>query len=166
MPTVSNTSPITNLATIGRIDLLQQIYGEIIIPSAVFQELTQWGDLIPGAKEVKTLSWIKVEPVTNANLLESLRNKLDEGEAAAIFLALELKADWIIIDEQLGRKIAIEYNLKITGILGLLIEAKRQGLVLSVKPILDDLINIAKFWVNRSVYNRVLLIVGESEKQG
>jgi len=68
----------------------------------------------------------------------------------------------LIIDEQLGRKIAIEYNLKITGILGILIEAKRQGLISLVKPILDDLINIAKFWVNSSLYNRILSIVGES----
>lgn len=161
MPIVSNTSPITNLAAIGKISLLEQLYGEIIIPSAVFHELTHWGDSIPGAKEVKTLHWIKVNPITNDNLVVSLRNKLDEGESSAIALALELNADWLIIDEQLGRQIAIEYNLKIIGILGILIEAKRQGLILSVKPVIDDLISIAKFWVSRSLYNRILLIVGE-----
>jgi predicted nucleic acid-binding protein len=61
----------------------------------------------------------------------------------------------------LGGKIAIEHNLKITGVLGILIEAKRQKLIPLVKPILDDLINIAEFWVNSSLYNRVLSIVGE-----
>ncbi|BAB74503.1 DUF3368 domain-containing protein [Anabaena sp. FACHB-709] len=161
MPIVSNTSPITNLAAIGKIHLLKQLYGGIIIPSAVFHELTQWGDSIPGAKEVKTLHWIQVNPITNDDLVVSLRNKLDEGESSAIALALELKADWLIIDEQLGRQIAIEYNLKITGILGILIEAKSRGLILSVKPVLDDLINIAKFWVSRSLYNRILSIVDE-----
>ncbi len=55
---VSNTSPITNLSAIVKIQLLEQLYGEIIISSAVFQELTQWGDSIPGAKEVKTYDWI------------------------------------------------------------------------------------------------------------
>jgi predicted nucleic acid-binding protein len=86
---------------------------------------------------------------------------LDEGESSVIALALELNADWLIIDEQLGRQTATEYNLKITGILGIFIEAKRQKLIPLVKPILDDLINTAKFWVSRSLYNRILSIVGE-----
>ncbi|MEA5619182.1 DUF3368 domain-containing protein [Cronbergia sp. UHCC 0137] len=161
MIVISNTSPITNLSAIGKINLLEQIYGEIIISSEVFEELTQWGDSIPGAKEVKIFSWIKVKTIKNINLVHSLRNKLDEGESSAIALALELNADWLIIDEQLGRQTAIEYNLKITGILGILIEAKRQGLIPLVKPILDDLINIAKFWVNPSLYNKILSIVQE-----
>ena len=158
---VSNTSPITNLSAIGKIQLLEQLYGEIIISSAVFQELTQWGDSIPGAKEVKTYDWSIVKPVNNISLVQSLKNKLDEGESSVIALALELNADWLIIDEQLGRQTATEYNLKITGILGILIEAKRQKLIPLVKPILDDLINTAKFWVNPSLYNRILSIVGE-----
>ncbi|MBD2281352.1 DUF3368 domain-containing protein [Aphanizomenon flos-aquae] len=158
---VSNTSPITNLSAIGKIQLLEQLYGEIIISSAVFQELTQWGDSIPGAKEVKTYDWIIVKPVNNVSLVQSLKNKLDAGESSVIALALELNADWLIIDEQLGRQTATEYKLKITGILGLLIEAKRQKLIPLVKPILDDLINTAKFWVNPSLYNRILSIVGE-----
>ena len=158
---VSNTSPITNLSAIGKIQLLEQLYGEIIISSAVFQELTQWGDSIPGAKEVKTYDWIIVKPVNNVRLVQSLKNKLDEGESSVIALALELNADWLIIDEQLGRQTATEYNLKITGILGILIEAKRQKLIPLVKPILDDLINTAKFWVSPSLYNRILSLVGE-----
>ncbi len=69
---VSNTSPITNLSAIGQLHLLQQLYGEIIIPSAVFQELTQWGDSIPGAKEVKASNWIQVNPFTNIHLVQEL----------------------------------------------------------------------------------------------
>lgn len=158
---VSNTSPITNLSAIGKIELLKQLYREIIISPDVFQELTQWGDSIPGAKEVKFSDWIKVKPINNTILVQSLKEKLDAGESSVIALASELNADWLIIDEQLGRQIAIEYNLKITGILGILIEAKRQRLIPSVKPVLDDLINIAKFWVSPSLYNRILSIVGE-----
>ena len=162
MIVVSNTSPITNLSAIGKLHLLQQLYGEIFISSSVFKELTQWGDSIPGATEVKTSNWIQVKSINNISLVQSLKEQLDEGESSVIALALELKANWLIIDEQLGRKIAIEYNLKITGILGILIEAKRQGLISLVKPILDDLINIAKFWVDSSLYTRILSIVGES----
>jgi predicted nucleic acid-binding protein len=162
MIVVSNTSPITNLSAIGKLQLLQQLYGEIIISSSVFKELTQWGDLIPGATEVKTSDWIKVKSINNLSLVQFLTNQLHEGESSVIALALELRADWLIIDEQLGRKIAIEHNLKITGILGILIEAKRQGLIPFVKPILDDLINVAQFWIKPSLYNRILSIVGES----
>ncbi len=162
MIVVSNTSPITNLSAIGKLHLLQQLYGEIIISSSVFEELTQWGDSIPGATEVKTSNWIKVKSINDTSLVQSLKNQLHQGESSVIALALELRADWLIIDEQLGRKIAIEHNLKITGILGILIEAKRQGLIPLVKPILDDLINIAQFWVKPSLYNRILSIVGES----
>lgn len=158
---VSNTSPITNLSAIGKLELLQQLYGEIIISEDVFQELTQWGDSIPGAKEVKVCDWIKVKPINNNILVQFLKEKLDPGESSAIALARELNADWLIIDEQLGREIAVEYNLKIIGILGILIEAKRQGLIPTVKPILDDLRNIAKFWVSPSLYHRILSIVGE-----
>lgn len=159
---VSNTSPITNLSAIGKIHLLQQLYGEIIISAEVFEELTQWGDSIPGSKEVKISNWIQVKSINNMGLVQILTNQLDKGESSAIALALELNADWLIIDEQLGRQIAIEHNLKIIGILGILMEAKRQGFIPLVKPILDDLINIAKFWVNPSLYNRVLSIVRES----
>lgn len=158
---VSNTSPITNLSAIRKLELLQQLYGEIIISEDVFQELTQWGDSIPGAKEVKACDWIKVKPINNNILVKSLKEKLDAGESSAITLAMELNADWLIIDEQLGRQIAIEYKLKITGILGILLEAKRQELIPKVKPILDDLINVAKFWVSTSLYHLILSIVGE-----
>ncbi|MBE9050795.1 hypothetical protein IQ243_10290 [Nostocales cyanobacterium LEGE 11386] len=103
MPIVSNTSPITNLAAIGKLHLLEQIYGEVIISSAVFQELTVWGDSIPGAQEVKTLNWIQVQPIKNISFVESLKTKLDPGESSAIVLALELNADWLIIDEQLSK---------------------------------------------------------------
>ncbi|MCL1466120.1 hypothetical protein [Argonema galeatum] len=91
---VSNTLPITNLSAIGKLHLLQQIHGEIIISSAVFEELTQWGDSIPGAKEVKTSNWIQVKPINNMGLVQTLKNQLDEGESSAIALALELNADW------------------------------------------------------------------------
>ena len=87
MVIVSNTSPITNLAAIHHLDLIQEIYGEIIIPQAVFQELTQWGDSISGVIEVKTLAWIKTQSIQDFSLVNELENKLDKGESSAIALA-------------------------------------------------------------------------------
>ena len=72
MIVVSNTSPITNLSAIGKLHLLQQLYGEIFISSSVFKELTQWGDSIPGATEVKTSNWIQVKSINNISLIISL----------------------------------------------------------------------------------------------
>ena len=90
MVVVSNTSPITNLAAIGQLNLLQQLYNEIIIPQAVYQELTCRGNAIPGAIEVQTLSWIDIQQVTNP-IAKTLQNRLHAGESEAIALAIELQ---------------------------------------------------------------------------
>ncbi len=161
MIVVSNTSPITNLAAVGQLNLLQQLYGTIIIPQAVYQELTSAGDTIPGATEVQTFNWIQVQQVTNRTLVNSLLNQLHQGESEAIALAIELQADWLLIDEELGRKVAANNQLKFIGILGVLIEAKQRGLIPSVKSVLDNLINQAEFWVTEALYNRVLQMAGE-----
>lgn len=161
MIVVSNTSPITNLAAVGQLNLLQQLYSNIIIPQAVYQELTSGGDTIPGAIEVQTFNWIQVQQVTNQTLVESLLNQLHQGESEAIALAIELQADWLLIDEELGRKVAADNGIKFTGILGVLIEAKQIGLIPSVKSVLDNLISQAEFWVTPSLYNRVLQMAGE-----
>jgi len=118
MIVVSNTSPITNLAAVGQLHLLQQLYNNIIIPSAVYQELTRQGDTIPGAMELQTENWIQTQNITNLTLATYLQTQLHEGESEAIVLAIAFNADWLLIDEELGRKVAAEYGLKFTGILG------------------------------------------------
>jgi hypothetical protein len=160
---VSDTSPITNLAAIARLDLLQQLYEKVIIPAAVYRELTSAGEDIPGCREVQTLDWITVRSVSDSEFVASLQNQLDEGEAEAIALAIELKAEWLLIDEELGRRVAAEYQIQMTGVLGILIEAKHRGLISAVKPLLDALIESADFWVSQRLYNRVLEAVEEQE---
>ncbi len=87
MIVVSDTSPINNLAAIGQLGLLQQLYGNVIIPTAVYQELLDAGTTDPGTLPVQTLDWIQTQSVTNFTLLETLQNNLDIGEAEAIALA-------------------------------------------------------------------------------
>lgn len=96
-------------------------------------------------------------------LVEALQQELDDGEAEAIALALELKADRLLIDERLGRSVAQRYGIKITGLLGVLISAKMNGLLSAVKPILDNLIEQAGFRVSRDLYVRTLQDVNEME---
>lgn len=160
MIVVSNTSPISNLAAIGRLDLLQQLYGNVIIPPAVYQELIDSGDTDAGTLAVQTLDWIQTQSVTNISLVQSLSLNLDEGEAEAIALAFELKAQRLIIDERRGRNEATRLGLQITGLLGILLTAKQQGLIPLVQPILDDLIANG-FWMREQLYAEVLQLAEE-----
>ncbi|AUB42647.1 putative nucleic acid-binding protein, containings PIN domain [Nostoc flagelliforme CCNUN1] len=159
---VSDTSPINNLAAINHLHLLQQLYGTVLIPEAVYRELTDPNFPVAGAIEVQTFIWIQTRPVQDRTLVEALSNELDIGEAEPIALALEMKADQVLIDERRGRMIAARLNLGYTGILGILVEAKSQRLISAVKPLLDALINQAGFWVAEPLYNRVLQLVDEN----
>lgn len=116
---------------------------------------------VAGAIEVQSFDWIQTRQVTNRILVEVLQHELDIGEAEAIALSLELEADQVLIDERRGRIVAARLNLRYTGILGILVEAKGQGLIPAVKPLLDALINQAGFWIAEPLYNRVLQIAGE-----
>ena len=99
MTVVSNTSPITNLAAVGQLNLLQQLYGSIIIPQAVYDEMASLGYIVPGTIEIQTLSWIQTQQVINRTLVTQLQTELDEGESEAIALAIELNANQLLLDE-------------------------------------------------------------------
>ena len=111
MNVVSNTSPITNLAIIGQLDLLALMYGSVTIPQAVWHELVIKGAHLPSAQRVAHASWLHVRAVKNQALVQSLRQDLDPGEAEAIALALEMGADLLLIDERIGRESAQHLGL-------------------------------------------------------
>lgn len=93
--------------------------------------------------------------------VERLKDELDAGEAEAIALALELKADRLLIDERLGRQVAQRLGVSVTGLLGVLVAAKQVNLIAELKPILDNLITQAKFWVHPDLYRQILQDVDE-----
>ncbi|KKD35005.1 MAG: DUF3368 domain-containing protein [Limnoraphis robusta] len=160
MRIVSDTSPITSLAAIDQLELLHQLYDTVIIPQAVYEEMTEAGD-VPGGIEVQTLSWIQKQQVQNREQAIALRTQLNRGESEAIVLAMEIKADLLILDEKPGRIIALQYGLKIIGVLGVLLEAKQKNLIRTVKPLIDELIDRANFRVNAQLYTNILGIAGE-----
>ncbi len=95
MLVISNTSPLLNLAIINRLHLIREQFTEITIPSVVLKEL-RIDENLPGSPQLKEAfdtSWIKVKAVENEAFVQLLRRELDEGEAEAIALAVELKAD-------------------------------------------------------------------------
>lgn len=158
---VSDTSPINNLAAINHLYLLRQLYETVIIPEAVYRELTDPDFPVAGAAEVQAFDWIQTRIVADRTLVKVLSSELDIGEAEAIALAVEIQADQVLIDERRGRLVASRLNLRYTGILGILVEAKNKGLITEVKPLLDALINKAGFWVAEPLYNSVLQLVNE-----
>lgn len=162
MIVVSNTSPIFYLSTIGQLDLLRQLYDEIVIPTAVFNEITNVGNTDASARVVPTLSWIKTQSATDQAFINTLRAALDPGEAEAIALAVELNADRLLMDERLGRAAAMRVGRQVTGVLGILIAAKRNNLIQAVKPLLDALIEQVGFWIDARLYAEVLQSVDES----
>jgi predicted nucleic acid-binding protein len=161
MIVVSDTSPITNLALVGHLDILQQLYGSIVIPQAIAQEIAAVAARLTDAPGILTLDWIHTRQITDQVLIASLELELDPGEAEAIALTIELQADLLLLDERRGRVVALRLGLKFVGLLGTLIEAKQHGLVPAVKPVLDDLMTKAGFWISRELYDRVVQAAGE-----
>jgi len=160
---VSDTSPISNLILVNYIHLLPQLFGTIIIPQAVYQELLANGSNHPVTQTIQAVDWLEVRSVTNQQQVEALEREhnLDLGEANAIVLALELQAAQLLIDERLGRLEAKRRGLRITGILGILLAAKNKALLSEVRPVMDALIQQANFRIGPQLYSEVLQLAGE-----
>jgi uncharacterized protein len=160
---ISDTSAITNLAAIQHLQLLPQLYDCIAIPEAVYRELVEIDSPVPGSLEVQTASWLNVRQVVNRSVVERLQveARLDPGEAEAISLALELDANLLLIDERRGRTEADRLGIKITGLLGVLVEAKRKNLIVAVKPLMNALIATSEFRVSSALYDQILNLVDE-----
>jgi len=165
MTVISNTSPITNLTGIGKIDLLQQLYGTVTIPQGVYQEIVGIGKVVPGVLEVQSLSWIIVCSVNDLSRVATFRRTLDPGEAEAIALAQEQDAELLIIDEKPGRTFARQLGINIIGVLGVLLEAKSKGLTGDIRPLvdhlIDQLINQLNFRVSTQLYEAVIQAANE-----
>lgn len=159
---VSDTTAITHLAKIGALDLLSRLYVTLYIPDAVYNELTAHGNNIPGCREVQSYSWIIRKTVNNRPRVKACLEYLDLGESEAIALAEEMNADLLIIDEVKGRQYAKSIPLPITGMVGILVQAKKKKLIPSVKYYLDRLI-ATKFNLGEKLYQQALELAGEKE---
>ncbi len=135
---IVNATPIISLALIGKLALLHELYGEVIVPSAVWEEVAIGGIGRIGATELRQSDWIHVTSLQDPSRADLLFD-LDRGEAEVIALAQELKADLVILDERLARRQAKRLRLAVTGTLGILIKAKQRGLIPAVKPLISRL---------------------------
>jgi len=158
MPTVSNTSPLLNLAIIGELELVRRQFGRVLIPPAVEEEFClkerrQGSFLLSQAMEE---GWIVTESSSDDPLIRTLRQDLDRGESEAIALAVEKKTGRILLDEREGRRRARKLGLKVTGALGILARADREGELDSLPESLDRLEEEAGFWISSTLREQIL----------
>ena len=157
---VSDTGPLIALAAIDRLDILPALFHQILIPEEVHREILQGGETALGLQPYRRATWIQKHPLqTSPDLL--LAAVLDAGEAAVIQLARESHADYLLIDERKGRKIARNtYGLQVIGTAGLLVEAKNNGLVDSVGLILQQMRDCG-YWIHDDIVAVALDKAGE-----
>ena len=159
-PVVSNSSPIIHLAKIDQLHLLEGLFGEIIIPEAVYKECIIEGKGRSEVSRILKASWLRMVPVQNQILVKLLNSEIDQGESEAITLALETNASLILLDDADAREKARLYKLQITGIIGVLLRSKKSGNIESLAPILDRLRNTG-FWLSDKIITRLLIEAGE-----
>ena len=157
---VSNASPLINLARIQRFDLLKQFYGNVTIPAAVYDEVVIQGQERDGSRDVRSAAWILKATPADDLAVSALAAQLDRGEASAIILARELDAELLLIDEIRGRRVAEKLGVKITGTLGILARAKREGLIPNVR---DEIARLQSqgTWIHPKLSRDLLELVGE-----
>jgi len=126
---ISNSTPLVHLSAMGRLDLLRQLFGEVIIPEEVYQEVVILGRGKPGSEEVGMAEWIKRQDVKDQLALSTFNTRLGKGESACLVLAIELSADLLILDDRSARLEAQALGLKITGTIGALLRADERGLI-------------------------------------
>jgi hypothetical protein len=165
MPVVSNTSPILNLAIIDQLDLLRSQFDDVLIPPAVLAELKPETNL-PGSSSIRRVleaGWLYVTELAETRLSQALSLELDDGEAAAIALALQQGIQQILMDERDGRAKAKAMGLNPVGVLGILLRAKRDGALDSVASAVGLLRQEAGFFVAEDLLAAILREAYERE---
>ena len=125
MIVVSDTTPLISLLKIDCIDLLEKLFGQVLIPQAVFEELTADERFKLEADQISSKQFIIVKAVQNSESASILKRAtgLDQGESEAIVLTDELNADVLLMDEAKGRAVSSQMGLKIMGTIGILMAA-------------------------------------------
>ena len=162
MLVVSDTTPIISLLKIDKLSLLPEMFEEILVPEAVYKELTANSAFEEEAKIISHSSFIKIREVSNMDNVQILQRAtgLDKGESEAIILADEVDADLLLMDENQGRNVAKRMGINITGTIGILINAYQSGLLNreSVLSCIGDLKNSRRF-ISDALYDELLQII-------
>ncbi len=163
MLVVADASPLILLGRLELLDVLPRLFDRVVTPREVFQEVAGGEAALPGSRAVRRAEWLEVVDVDSEAqeaLQATLRSDLDLGEAAAIALARARGADLLLIDERQGRRIARGLGLEVKGTIGVLLQAKRRGLIDRLQPILE-LLQEQGAWIKEDLLHAVLAAAGE-----
>lgn len=163
MLVVSDTSTLSNLAIIGRLDLLRQQFGEVLMPPAVAAELAALRDPHASAVLIQAVrdGWLMEKPLAPSAPFPAELRGLDVGETEALRLALALAADRVLMDEKEGRQRAAILGIRTIGVLGVLIAAKHAGVIPALEDEIIKLRQDAGFFIAKALEVRLLGEVGE-----
>jgi uncharacterized protein len=157
MTVVSDTTAISNLLHIGQLQLLRALFGKVLVPQQVLNEL----DAVAGFTEAISNAEYIIAVNCSITLVSLQQNDtLDEGEKAAISYAVDKAADLLIIDELNGRKAATALGLDIIGTIGILLLAKKKKILKTIKQHLGDLRENG-FWISEKIYLEALKLANE-----
>ncbi|GAK53087.1 nucleic acid-binding protein contains PIN domain-like protein [Candidatus Moduliflexus flocculans] len=154
---IANATPIVSLSAIGREDILQSLFQQIIIAEAVAKELRAQkkpGSVFPDLK------WVEIVPVENLLFARSLQKDIDRGEAETIALSIQISADVVLIDEAAGYQIAKNFDLPVIRTLSLLKTARQKQIISHVRPLVEEMVRKGR-WYPRVLIEQFLHDLGE-----
>jgi predicted nucleic acid-binding protein len=158
---VCDASTLIALARIGQLDILRQVGAQVVIPTAVYEEVMVKGAGKPGSDEMRQASWVDTHEVSGREVVAQFHTVLGAGESEAIALAKEIDADLIILDDEDARETAIAEGLNVVGLLAFLVLTKEEGIIHQVRPLLDALRHQG-FFISDDLYHHILQKADES----
>lgn len=160
---VSDTSPVSALVVMGWLDWLQRRWQLVHVPEMVWQELRQRSSPVDWEilEDARCQGWLQVVPVVDLSMLPPTAADLHAGECEALALAKELNAAWLLMDEREGRLVAQSMGIKVTGTVGIVLWAKAEGLIPSVREALSELRRQAGFFLKSELIEEVARQAGE-----
>ena len=157
---IVNSTPIISLCLIGKLHFLKDLYGIIMIPEAVFKEISVKPDSVAKNELDKSLDWIEICSIKNEMAKILYKSQLHDGEVEVMILGKETSADLLIIDDKNAKKHAKYLGFNVTGTLGVLIKAKKSGHIQSVKSLIENLIS-ENIYIDSKIIEYCLKEVGE-----
>lgn len=156
---IADSGPLISLAILGKLDLLRNLYPTVMVPPAVWHEVTEKGKGMPGSLEVSRLEWLIIkEP--QPQTLTPLSILVDPGEAEAIALAQTIDDSIVLLDDAQARRVAERFDIPRIGTIGLLRKAKKKGLIDQLKPQIE-ILKENNIYISQNLIDAVLKDVGE-----
>ena len=157
---IVNSTPIIALSSINKLGLLKELYGTVIIPNAVKDEIEAKSKSKAQSQLEASFEWIHVEMIKNVAQKQIFKTQLHDGEVEVMILGQELHADLLVIDDYMAREYAKYLGFNIIGTVGILLLAKSRGIILEVKPLVDGLIANGIYISNR-LHSEIMKMVDE-----